>query len=250
MKLPVILDRRRRGIGRWALPAVVGILALLGFAGTGLGSSYTIQAMDYKFVAPGGGSSLTVGVGAQVTWVASGEGHSVTSGTPVAVDNRFADHPASAGALNRGDTFTTTFTAPGTYPYFCEFHSEQMTGVVTVVATATNPPAPTRAPTARPTAAPTAPPAAVATQVPTSPSSGVETVAPPSATPSPTTGVGGVPTAASSSPNEGGAYGPVDAVGDGTGSSGATATAVVVVLGGLALAGLVALVLRRRNRGT
>jgi plastocyanin len=39
----------------------------------------------------------------------------------------------SSGALNHGDTFTVTFTKPGTYPYACVLHP-QMVGTVEVSA--------------------------------------------------------------------------------------------------------------------
>jgi plastocyanin len=35
--------------------------------------------------------------------------------------------------LNRGDTYTQTFTAPGTYPYICSIHPF-MHGTVIVIA--------------------------------------------------------------------------------------------------------------------
>ena len=136
---------------------VLGItLAIFGFAGPGHAAGPIIQAGNYEYVAPGGGSSLTVAPGTEVTWIASGDPHSVASGTPGVIDNRFVDHPASVGLLLSGDSFASVFTTPGTYPYFCEIHPEQMSGVVSVMAAAT--PGPTPAPTQRQTAPPTASP--------------------------------------------------------------------------------------------
>ena len=52
-------------------------------------------------------------VGATVTWSTDG----ATQHTVTADDGSF-----DSGVLNPGDTFTMTFTAPGTYAYFCDFH--------------------------------------------------------------------------------------------------------------------------------
>jgi len=40
--------------------------------------------------------------------------------------------PLSSGNMKPGDTYTYTFTVPGTYQYFCDYHS-WMTGTVKVV---------------------------------------------------------------------------------------------------------------------
>jgi len=34
--------------------------------------------------------------------------------------------------LTPQQTFSFTFTVPGSYPYFCEIHGAQMTGTITV----------------------------------------------------------------------------------------------------------------------
>ena len=251
-------NRRPWATRRHSVLAVAVVFASLGLAGPSSGSSYTIQARNYEFLVPGGGSSLTVTAGAQVTWVASGDPHTVTSGAPGAVDNRFADHPASAGFLTAAAPFTTTFTAPGRYPYFCEIHPEQMSGVVTVLAATTNPPTPTptKAPTPPPTAtpaSPTASPVSSPTAAPgatqPSPGLGVESAPPPSTAPSPPASIESVATSSATAAAAGG-YDPVGPVGDGTGSSGAPMTIVAVALAALALAALGVLAFRRRNRGT
>src|SRR5262245_45119132 len=38
--------------------------------------------------------------------------------------------------LNEGDTFEHTFDTAGDFPYFCEVHGKQMSGVVTAAAAA------------------------------------------------------------------------------------------------------------------
>ena len=257
--------RRPPSTRRRATLSIAAIVAVLGLAGPTLGSSITIQAKNFEFLVPGGGSSLTVTAGAQVTWVASGDPHTVTSGAPGAVDNRFADQPASVGFLTAGAPFSTTFSAPGTYPYFCEVHPEQMSGVVTVLATSTNPPTPTptptKAPTARPSKTPASPsasppiasPISSPTAVPGAsqpgPGVGIGSARPLPASPSPPASVEAVPTPSATATAAGG-YGGVDPVGDGTASSGAPMTVLAAALTVVALAALGVLAFRRRNRGS
>ena len=67
-------------------------------------------------------STLTVKVGTKVTWVnRDDEPHTAT-----ATDKRF-----SSKALENGDRFSTEFTQPGTYKYYCALHPK-MTGQVIV----------------------------------------------------------------------------------------------------------------------
>ena len=91
-------------------------------------------------------SSLTVQVGDTVQWVWDASGHSTTSGTPTGGPDGMWD----SGILNLGSTFSHTFLAAGSFPYYCMPHGLccGMTGMVTVTA-----PSPT--PTATPTATPT-----------------------------------------------------------------------------------------------
>jgi plastocyanin len=69
-----------------------------------------------------GPATLTIPVGATVTWVNhDSDLHTVTSTQGVF---------ASPG-LDSGDTFAYRFTAPGTYPYFCALHPH-MKGTIIV----------------------------------------------------------------------------------------------------------------------
>ena len=69
---------------------------------------------------------ITVAVGTTVTWTNKDEvPHTVTSS-----DKRFK----SSGALDQGDSYSFTFTTPGTYPYYCTVHPF-MTGKVIVLDT-------------------------------------------------------------------------------------------------------------------
>lgn len=68
--------------------------------------------------------SVTVKAGTTVTWTnQDDETHTVTS-----ITKEFKSKPLSAG-----DKFTYTFTAPGTYKYFCSLHPF-MTGTIVVEA--------------------------------------------------------------------------------------------------------------------
>jgi plastocyanin len=69
---------------------------------------------------------LTIKAGTTVTWTNRDDiPHTVTSKTAV----------FRSKALDTGDTFTFTFTAPGSYPYFCALHPH-MTGTIVVEADA------------------------------------------------------------------------------------------------------------------
>jgi plastocyanin len=71
-----------------------------------------------------GPKDITVSVGTTVTWLnKDNEVHTVVS-----KNGKFR-----SSALDTDDSFTFTFTEPGTYAFFCSLHP-QMTGTVTVVA--------------------------------------------------------------------------------------------------------------------
>ncbi len=71
--------------------------------------------------------SITVSVGATVTWINDEDSlHTVTSGTPASPSALF-----DSGEIDTGVEFPYTFTAEGTYPFFCSRH-DFMKGVVTV----------------------------------------------------------------------------------------------------------------------
>lgn len=248
---------RRVGAPHVAALGLVGLLGLLA-AGPGLAAGHTVQAQNYAFVAPGGGSSLTVTAGDQVTWVGSGDPHTVTSGGVGAIDDRFLDKPASAGYLEAGDTFTTTFATPGSYPYFCEVHGATMSGLVTVVAAVTPPPtkaptvpptkAPTPAPTPRPTPAPTPPPTPITTPPPAVATAPATTVPSPgeSAEPSPSPSeADGSPSLSPSDPGPSPVPSAVGEPAPTASTSPILPIAALVVVGGAVIAGIV--LSRRRS---
>jgi plastocyanin len=69
-------------------------------------------------------AALTVKVGTTVTWTnADGDAHTVTSQDP--------GGPLQSAALATGQSYSYTFTKPGTYAYLCTIHPF-MTATVTV----------------------------------------------------------------------------------------------------------------------
>lgn len=73
-------------------------------------------------------ATVTVNQGTTVMWKnVDTVNHTVTSGTPGNISGTFR-----SGTLTPQQTFSFTFTVPGSYPYFCEIHGAQMTGTITV----------------------------------------------------------------------------------------------------------------------
>jgi plastocyanin len=69
-------------------------------------------------------ASLAVKAGTKVTWTnKDGDAHTVTS--------TGSGGPLNSAAMNTNDTFSFTFTTPGTFNYLCTIHPF-MTAVVTV----------------------------------------------------------------------------------------------------------------------
>jgi len=123
------VSHRVRPLGLVAVGVIV--LATIETVGTDAGS-VSVAAVNFEFKPP----SATVHVGDTVVWTMSGDGHTVTSGT---IDANNVGHPSGgpldSGFKGPGGSYSFTFRAPGTYPYFCEIHaSSQMEGTITVVA--------------------------------------------------------------------------------------------------------------------
>ena len=103
-------------------------------------ATHTVEIADFAF-AP---ATLTITVGDTVTWTnQDAVAHTATSTTGV----------FDSGDLEQGESYSVTFTAPGTYDYLCTPHPS-MTGRVVVVAAAATPVPATPAP-ASSTPAPT-----------------------------------------------------------------------------------------------
>jgi plastocyanin len=77
-----------------------------------------------------GGATSTIPAGTTVEWVWEGGGHSTTSG-PCGANGCTADGVWNSGVKTDG-VFRFRFDEPGTFPYFCDPHSDQMRGVVIV----------------------------------------------------------------------------------------------------------------------
>lgn len=102
-------------------------------------------------------SALTVAAGDSVVWTNTDpQVHTTTSNTGV----------WDSGGLNSNQSYTFTFSTPGTYAYHCSIHSF-MTGSITVNAVAASTPTPTATRTATPVPATATPIPATATRTPT-----------------------------------------------------------------------------------
>ncbi len=85
--------------------------------------TFEVGIEDSRFT-PG---EVTINVGDTVVWTSSASfNHTVTSD----------DGTFSSGTLSGGNSFDFTFTEPGTYAYYCDFHGGPggtgMSGVITV----------------------------------------------------------------------------------------------------------------------
>lgn len=78
----------------------------------------TIKIENFSFQP----TNLTVKSGTTVTWT----NNDSTPHTVSADDNSFG-----SGTMSKGDTFTYTFTTPGTMAYYCSFH-KSMRGNITI----------------------------------------------------------------------------------------------------------------------
>jgi amicyanin len=102
--------------------AIIGLAAVTLLAGKlpaeTKTSPDTVKIDNFSFTP----QTLTVHAGTTVTWVNSDDvPHTVTSN-----DKKF-----KSPALDTGDKFSHTFSAPGTYDYYCSVHPK-MTGKIVV----------------------------------------------------------------------------------------------------------------------
>ena len=74
-------------------------------------------------------ADVTINAGETVEWINdAGVPHTSTSGTACTPDGGW-----DSGTLNSGQRYSHTFSAAGTFPYYCTFHcAAGMTGTVTV----------------------------------------------------------------------------------------------------------------------
>ncbi|MBI2912341.1 MAG: hypothetical protein HYY03_00290 [Chloroflexi bacterium] len=125
-----------------ATALVVAALALLLFAlaadtRPGGAQEATVTVGDFFFCDssfPPGACQTTVQAGDTVRWdyTTGSEGHTVTH-CGGSCDSPTAAPLFDSGALNPGQTFTVTFTTPGTYLYLCTFHPVAMRAAIVVL---------------------------------------------------------------------------------------------------------------------
>ena len=96
--------------------------ALVTTGGSNSGEGVTVSVSDFSF----GPSSVTIKVGESVTWTLAEGAHTTTSGVAPDQDGLWNQ------ALTADAPFTFTFEEAGTFPYFCRFHADFMSGAVTV----------------------------------------------------------------------------------------------------------------------
>ena len=77
----------------------------------------TITIDNFSFMSP----VLTVPVGAKVTWI----NHDDVPHTIVSTEDKF-----KSKALDTDESFSFTFTQPGSYPYFCSLHPKMVAKVI------------------------------------------------------------------------------------------------------------------------
>lgn len=103
---------------RLAIVAMAALLLVSGSAARAQDPGARIEIRAHGFGVP----ELTVPIGTTVTWINhDDDAHTVTSTT-----NTFR-----SPGLDTDDTYSYTFTKPGTYEYFCTLHP-LMTGKVVV----------------------------------------------------------------------------------------------------------------------
>jgi len=100
-----------------AVAAAALAAVLVGAAQVPAARPASVDIQDFTY----GPSTLTVPAGTRVTWTNHDEeSHTITSATGAF---------GSAG-LSHDETFTQTFSRPGTYAYFCALHPQMKATVV------------------------------------------------------------------------------------------------------------------------
>jgi len=98
------------------------------------GGTHAVEIADFAFSPP----ILTITAGETVTW---------TNADPVVHTATSTSGAFDSGDLDQGESYSVTFTTPGTYDYLCTPHPT-MTGSIVVQAASASTPAPTIAPPA------------------------------------------------------------------------------------------------------
>jgi plastocyanin len=110
--------KSRTGSSRRAMISAGALGAVVLFPGLGHAEDATAKIDNFTFTP----ARLTVKAGTTVTWRNEDDiPHTVTSATRL----------FKSKALDTDDSFSLTFTEPGTYEYFCSLHP-RMTGTIVV----------------------------------------------------------------------------------------------------------------------
>jgi plastocyanin len=114
-------------IGSTLLGALVGVVLAAGVLFARADNAATAVSIDNFTFGP---QSLTVKAGTTVTWTNKDDiPHGIGS-----ADNAFA----KSRALDTDDSFSFTFTKPGTYRYFCYIHPHMVGTIVVEAASGSN----------------------------------------------------------------------------------------------------------------
>ena len=93
------------------------LVAAVALAAVADAATPSVQIKEFKFVP----AQLTVRPGTTVTWInGDEEPHTVTA----------TDRAYTSSGLDRRQTYSHRFTAPGTYTYFCALHPHMTATVV------------------------------------------------------------------------------------------------------------------------
>jgi amicyanin len=134
-----MLSTRPRSSTPLARQAVAALVAAIGIAaaalamagGTRAGTSHTVEIADFAFMP----QVLTIQVGDTVTWTNLDQVEHTATSTAGDFDS---------GLLGQNESYSVTFTEPGTYSYLCTPHPS-MTGQIVVQAAPAPTPTPSQA---------------------------------------------------------------------------------------------------------
>jgi plastocyanin len=123
MKTRLITCRSRRK------EAVLSVLATACFLYPTLAATFTVSMVNTRFDP----NNLTVNVGDTVRWVNQQGFHDTVSGSSGVPSGAWNSNSQFGHLMQPGDTFSVTFSNPGTFPYYCTPHWRLgMTGTIQV----------------------------------------------------------------------------------------------------------------------
>lgn len=123
------MPSNRRRLTSLAAFALIGTALLVASPARAGGTDHAVEIIDFAF-SP---ATLTITAGDTVTW---------TNGDPVVHTATSTTGAWDSGDLAQGESYTFSFTEPGTYDYLCTPHPS-MTGRIVVLAAPAGSPAPT-----------------------------------------------------------------------------------------------------------